>query len=292
MEFIQYLQSDGIVLPIGCELPSHAAGRRCDSNSDEDGSDWDDDGCSGSMRPSFPQLVKTILDSIQELGGSVFPKLHYSSPKDAVWINCDNTLKCTVPAEVILLLKSSDVISDTITSLKDKGGEDSVFILCLRKWINVHPSGEFRCFIKDKRLIGVSQRQISNCYKHLLDSVESIMTDISCFIDDNHISNKFPLRNFVMDVYRPCKGSVVLLDFNPFDKLVTDPLLFSWDELNKAIPVLPELRLVDPSSGMQPSQSVASRLPKDAVDLATGEDIHKLVDLLKIQKKTEEDKED
>ena len=94
------------------------------------------------------------------------------------------------------------------------------------------------------------------------------------------------------------KGSIVLLDINPFDKLTTNPLLFSWDELNKGAAVLPELRLVDPSSGIQPLQSVASRLPKvvkellrmfivfifqkDAVDLATGEDIHKLVDLLKI----------
>ena len=40
-------------------------------------------------------------------------------PQDAAWVSSDNTLKCTVPAEVILLLKSSDCISHDLTKLYD-----------------------------------------------------------------------------------------------------------------------------------------------------------------------------
>lgn len=40
-------------------------------------------------------------------------------PQDAAWVSPDNTLKCTVSAEVILLLKSSDYISHDLTKLYD-----------------------------------------------------------------------------------------------------------------------------------------------------------------------------
>jgi len=35
----------------------------------------------------------------------------------------------------------------------------------------------------------------------------------------------------VIDVYRPNRGRILLIDINPFGQL-TDSLLFDWDELN------------------------------------------------------------
>ena len=85
---------------------------------------------------------------------------------------------------------------------------------------------------------------------------------------------------------------MVLVDLNPFS-LLTDPLLYTWEEL-EAWHGAVELRLVD-ASCIQPSQHQAFRLPKvrkdaimrflisflekDIIDLSTGEDIHKFVDL-------------
>lgn len=38
----------------------------------------------------------------------VFPKLNWSAPRDATWINAGENLKCMSPGEVIMLIKSSD----------------------------------------------------------------------------------------------------------------------------------------------------------------------------------------
>lgn len=35
----------------------------------------------GAAVPSFPELQEQIRDAIEELGGTVFPKLNWSSPR-------------------------------------------------------------------------------------------------------------------------------------------------------------------------------------------------------------------
>jgi hypothetical protein len=66
---------------------------------------WDsqheDENCGGSdeqKKFSFPSLTKEIQSAIDTLGGKgkkgCMPKLNWSSPKDAAWIN-GGSLKCT-----------------------------------------------------------------------------------------------------------------------------------------------------------------------------------------------------
>lgn len=42
---------------------------------------WDDDDDNEIEAPSFPELVEAIEKSISQLGGAVFPKLNWSSPR-------------------------------------------------------------------------------------------------------------------------------------------------------------------------------------------------------------------
>jgi hypothetical protein len=43
--------------------------------------------------PSFPKLEARIAKFIEKLGGSAFPKLNWSAPRDAVWVTLNNSLK-------------------------------------------------------------------------------------------------------------------------------------------------------------------------------------------------------
>ncbi|KAI3711977.1 hypothetical protein L1987_70526 [Smallanthus sonchifolius] len=43
--------------------------------------------------PSFPELESQIDESIKTLGGAIFPKLNWSSPKDSAWISPNARLK-------------------------------------------------------------------------------------------------------------------------------------------------------------------------------------------------------
>ncbi|TKC48339.1 hypothetical protein EI555_016294, partial [Monodon monoceros] len=88
-------------------------------------------------------------------------------------------------------------------------------------------------------------------------------------------------------------GKVWLIDFNPFGE-VTDALLFTWDELlsgrnlkgdfsEEALEQdAPAFRCTNSEVTVQPSPYLSCRLPKDFVDLSTGEDAHKLIDFLKL----------
>ncbi|KAJ3333511.1 hypothetical protein HDU76_007277 [Blyttiomyces sp. JEL0837] len=168
--FIQYLNQDGIFLPLnsdGQPQPNwkpEIAEEDALSDSSNDADEDDEAGSWGGI-PSFPELQTAISDTISDLGGSVFAKLNWSSPKDAAWMSADGTLRCYTAAEIFLLLKSSDFISHDLGNAfeacaPEKEGHSeqpstrpAVFELVLRRWTNVEPSMEFRCFVKDNQLV-------------------------------------------------------------------------------------------------------------------------------------------
>jgi len=116
------------------------------------------------------QFSGIIEETITELEGAVFPKLNWSCPKDAAWIMSGNSLRCSSADEVLLLLKSSDrAMYDIESALQDcvdevvagqsPAGLDQVplldgRVLALRKWHDLKPGREFRCFVYEHKIIG------------------------------------------------------------------------------------------------------------------------------------------
>ena len=283
-DFITYLLSDGCVLP-----PFAKSNAFLDTNPDEANDFHDSDQDHQSY--DFEELNDEIEASIARLGGSVMPKLNWSSPKDASWIN-RGTLKCHTAGDVFLLLKSSDfIVHDllyTVDGVKDGDSNDVEFHLVLRKWCNLYPSMEYRCFVAHHELVCISQRNHSQYYPYLQQQKVQIVDDIYSFF------SRIVQRNFasgtvdcyVFDVYIDKSRAVWLLDFNTWS-LQTDSLLFQWDELNlircdtedksKKFSDLvsddggkerPEIRLVDASKEVHPDPLSSYRAPVDAIDLA------------------------
>lgn len=89
--FVQYLLGDSgpFVLPISITgddaLPSRV--RNPVDKDDLAVSEGSGDESEEFPPPSFPELELEIKESIESLGGAVFPKLNWSSPKDAAWIS-------------------------------------------------------------------------------------------------------------------------------------------------------------------------------------------------------------
>jgi len=176
-----------------------------------------------------------INASIAALGGNVMPKLNWSSPKDAVWISMNHSLQCSSSDDVLLLIKSSDFtlhdLNETFNYCEDAGATDCSnfdYYLVLRKWIDIIPSSEFRCFVKERRLIGISQRHHHE-YFECLTNDSSFKTLIVEFFNRS-IKEKFPLENYTFDLFIDDQNDIKLLDFNPWGP-ITDALLFTWDEL-------------------------------------------------------------
>lgn len=264
--FLDYLRADGIVLP---------AEQRNDDDSGYDDPEDDDPDPAEQWRDLHDQINSTIT----QLGGKVVPKLNWSAPKDATWISTTNDMECRNANDVYLLLKSSDFITHDLEQAFD-GCIDSAEIpyhLVLRKSFNLNPSLEFRCFVRNRRLVAVSQREM-NHFDFLFDLRNKFKRKIDDFLETKLLDN-FPDDNFVFDVYLPPPHEKVwLIDINPWAPR-TDPLLFSWLELlTMDVPEVnddetvfePEFRLVkrdDPEAYQFASAKYsAHKLPRDVVD--------------------------
>lgn len=253
--FVSYLGADGIVLPpegnedgtddAEFESTPGAAQPRIDPHAGEEDSDGEDSDSSSDEDPSreWHDVHTAIHDTIRELGGKVVPKLNWSSPKDATWINPTNSMDCRTPNDIYLMLKSSDFITHDLEHWSDDCepvGEDDddnddttleplQYTLMLRKHVQINPSVEFRCFVRRRQLIGMCQRDM-NHFDFLFEMVPALRSLIQDFFDEK-LRNTFPDDNYAFDVYIPAPHQRVwLIDINPWAQR-TDPLLFSWLEL-------------------------------------------------------------
>ncbi len=150
-------------------------------------------------------------------------------------------MKCENASDVYLLLKSSNYITHDLSSAfdevkpeqeeckDDQKSTELEYELVLRKWFNINPALEFRCFVKDRRIIGITQRDL-NYYDYLDNLSEKIRDLIDEFFEDV-LAESFADESFVFDVYLPRPfDRVWLIDINPFARK-TDSLLYTWHEL-------------------------------------------------------------
>jgi hypothetical protein len=300
--FLTYLREDGIVLPPEeNDNPEWSDGDSGIFSGTENQDDDDDDDDNYDPSANWRDTHEAIERVVEELGGKVAPKLNWSSPKDATWIAATNSMECRTPNDIYLLLKSSDFITHDLQHAFDDT-EDSEepapkipYTLVLRKWLTLNPSVEFRCFVRNRKLIAMCQRDL-NHFEFLFNMQDKLRQAVQEFFDIR-LRDTFPDPNFTFDVYiPPPHDRVWLMDFNPWAQR-TDPLLFGWLEL-LTLPEptepdaevqadgedseeeteeiwRPEFRLVrrdDPEAyGFSTPQYSAHKLPKDVVDATGGE---------------------
>jgi D123 len=302
-EFIHYLLSnDQFILPQNTRTSSALLeANRHRSDKDAWSSDSDNDehesgetniaepsSLSLSQQYSFPELNEQIRTALQTFSTKAcIPKLNWSSPKDAIWMNGGtNTMECRTAGDIYLLLKASDFISfdlqhaltdvvvrndrttpqstatTTTTVAKrndvenDDEGTDTTetatatftqqsllllssstlpsnfqFELVLRKYCNLYPSQEFRCFISYNKLIGISQRYQHYFYPFLQscreDYVHLIYDFYTTVVDANW---KYKMDKYTLDLYIDQQRRLWIIDFNVWGTR-TDALLFHWSEL-------------------------------------------------------------
>jgi D123 len=305
--FTEYLLTDGVRLPANTKVSSCADMILKKSEFDDDSEN--DDSRSGNSQQhqeseenaerhfDFSELNQRIVSILKgppfsSVSGAALPKLNWSAPKDATWIH-GGSMKCTTPGDVYLLLKASDfclhdVLYKTLKECHDyndnknnNNAENSStrplppLQLVLRKWCQLHPSMEFRCFVRQHNLIAISQRHHSQHYPHLKKDWPKIRDTLDDFFED-YIRKRFAggtIENYVVDVYLDQKDRVWIVDFNCWS-FTTDALLFEWSELvtkdQDSIEEEPvEMRIVETEQQVRHDPLASYRAPIDTVDLAT-----------------------
>ncbi|KAI9622072.1 hypothetical protein KEM48_007382 [Puccinia striiformis f. sp. tritici PST-130] len=323
--FIEYLRDNchGLHLPEDLTPVSTYTSQLSDS---EDGNDIGEVSPTGSPsssrssspppRYSFPELTKSITETIEMYGGSVFPKLNWSAPQDAgfLLVSGDGPLRCRSAMDVYMLLKGSDCIFHDLDVHEKipQASSDSPLpvVLVLREWFNLNPAHEFRCFVRDRKLIAISARS-STHYDFLLPEEvrQSIVGRIGRFFD-SVIIPEFHLPDFIFDVYlknptkiasstsssTPIKPNLKLVDINPYATYI-DPCLFSYEELEQSLSITTTscatvdqthlthiVKLVEsehPHQNFRASKFQTSKLPAEFINFSQNQGVEQLSDEFK-----------
>ena len=106
-------------------------------------------------------------------------------------------------------------------------------VLVLRRWHALNKGMEFRCFVHNGKLLGVTQRDSSSFYPFLANLEQMLKERVAAFFNE-HVKAKFAEEAYAFDVFVDVAPNyrVWLLDFNPWSP-TTDTLLFTWDELTE-----------------------------------------------------------
>lgn len=229
-EFIAYLESDSI------RLPQHGPKADISADSDNEYSDWEDSDEETDPVAPFSAFHSRLVDTLKAFKGLFMVKFNWSAPKDAKWILVNNTLRCADVSDVYLVLNASDHIVHDLSYAfdecvdKEDLSETVEPELVIKEWIDLNPALEFRVFVHEHRIIGISQRDL-NYYDYLEDLKPTIVARIRRFFEEVMVVSEFPNKSYIMDVYVPRPfDKVVIIDINPFSRN-TDLLLFTWPEL-------------------------------------------------------------
>lgn len=64
--------------------------------------------------------------------------------------------------------------------------------LVFKKWHDIHPGTEFRCFVRNKRIVGISPRDWPQYHEYICAQKVNIINDIVTMFKE-HVKPKFPL---------------------------------------------------------------------------------------------------
>ncbi|TKY90313.1 hypothetical protein EX895_000311 [Sporisorium graminicola] len=247
-QLLEWLNSDTFVLPDG-------SGPSASFSSDDASSEFSDEDCGEAEEEKSEEEEEEVvkLEALDTAiraviakydGAAVFPKLNWSAPLDAGFMLPGNNLQCLHPEDVYLLLKSSEFVGRDLeqiahlaSSTPNPTPDQPLRMrpqLVLKKWFPLNKSYEFRCFVRSRQLLAITQRDVT-FYEHLQSP--HLQSRIKCAVWDFWEETfaeeqKWGLADYVLDVYLTKDlGRVWLVDVNAWLPR-TDPLLFGFEELD------------------------------------------------------------
>jgi D123 len=195
-------------------------------------------------------------------------------------------------SDIYQLLKASSICKEDLATIKN----DEFGHLILKKWKDIHPGTEFRCFVKNRNLIAISPRDWPEYHEHFITQKHEIIKDIVSIFKEK-IKNTFPIESckffqtwflfsfyyiqmyflVCFDVIREEKDKVKLMDFSPFYEKYTNSLAFDWKYLNSDEITLsncdhdesddPEFRFLVANVGIQPNSKNNYGFPHEMIEM-------------------------
>jgi hypothetical protein len=175
-----------------------------------------------------------VSDAVSRMPAGAFIRLGSRSPKDSYEGYRDGFKILGGTDPLRYLLDSSERIYEDLMLAIRKNYSPHIFV---RQWVDIPRWSEFRCFMHDRHLIGISQYNYldGEVFSEITKDVDTLRWVIAkqFFPAFNHASH---LDSVVFDVFVKVRATqdnsriweVKLLEINPFCDM-TDPCLFAWN---------------------------------------------------------------
>lgn len=181
-------------------------------------------------RQDISGIRRKVAEGLSYFPDGAFIRLGSRSPKDS-WYGITKGFKVTTQEEALrILLDCSERVADDLHLALAEQYPPHIF---LRQWVNIEPWAEFRCFMRGRKLIGISQYQYNEFFPQINEDSAGIYWAIGNFFQDE-FRDAAHLNDVVFDVFlrkNHMHYDVRLLEINPYGEW-TDPCLYDWMKPN------------------------------------------------------------
>lgn len=171
-----------------------------------------------------------VSQAVERFPNGAFIRLGSRSPKDS-WLGYQTGFKVLPGTDPLrFMLDASERVADDLRLAIQSDYAPHIFV---RQWVDIEPAQEFRCFMRDRKLVGISQYNYRDYFPELNGEADTIVWAIESFFESFVAACAGWLDDVVFDVIVRCCGnmlrqwSVTLLEANPFFEM-TDPCLYDW----------------------------------------------------------------
>lgn len=160
-------------------------------------------------KTDFVKNIERILIETDE-GDGVFVKTSLTSGKNEYRLK---PMKSVV--EVLQLLISSEEISKHFLRYLDTVYESQVDLVFIPWNDQIKPRNEFRIFIHNRRVTGISQQKWFECYGFSETYIKTVAESMIKFYNEK-LKNKLPYKNVTLDVWIDDQMQTHLIECNSF----------------------------------------------------------------------------
>ena len=169
---------------------------------------------------SITELIRALQAHMDKRSSAIFARLNTRSPKDFT----ESPLR--TGQEIVDAISQSMRTTDDIMRLHK---HKQPIILYLTPWDNAIRKREYRCFVKDGAVIGITQ------YNAYLENDIQAITNAIMHVT-NQVIKAVPLTQFVIDVWIDDLDIPHFLEINPYG--LSDPCLFGTYDILEMTPAV------------------------------------------------------
>jgi len=164
-------------------------------------------------------LLTDLQDVVDAIGGPVFLRMSYCSFKPDGGV----VLPVGRVEDALRLFRLQNRRLSSLLSLARI--EEKPIALYAMAWRTIPPWSEFRAFVKDRNLVGLTQYHHRQPYREIYENPEIVKQTLTSTVQQ--LISALPTQNVIIDFEIQKDNRIIVIELNPF-VTNTSPCLYTW----------------------------------------------------------------